>query len=57
MILLSRLFVSVGSFLFGASVLQLFGCGMAGDGTFFLPMLTAVYAAVNVWHVMSLLWR
>lgn len=39
MILLSWLFVSAGSFLFGASVLQLFGCGMAGDGTFFLPML------------------
>lgn len=39
MILLSWLFASVGSLLFGASVLQLFGWGMMHKPFFFLPML------------------
>lgn len=39
MIRLSWLFVTVGSFLFGASVLEMFGWGMLHNAAFFLPML------------------
>ena len=37
----SWLFVTVGSFLFGASVLEMFGWGMLHNAAFFLPMLAA----------------
>lgn len=39
MIRLSWLFASVGSFLLGTSVLQMFGWGLLGNALFFLPML------------------
>ena len=39
MIRLSWLFASVGSFLFGTSVLQMFSWGMLHSTTFYLPML------------------
>lgn len=49
MIRLSWLFVSLGSFLFGASVLQMFGWGMLHDANFFLPMLAgSLFLAVVV---------
>ena len=45
MILLSWLFASAGSLLFGMSVLQMFGWGMMHNAGFFLPMLAVSLAA------------
>lgn len=39
MIRISWLFASLGCFLMGASLLQMFGWGMLGEANFFLPML------------------
>lgn len=53
MILLSWLFASAGSLLFGMSVLQMFGWGMMQNAGFFLPMLAVSLAAAILIRLMK----